>query len=123
MSTPGDSAVDHELDPTRAAAARGVTGPLARWRIVAYIVGVGLLLLATAMVLKYAADQGQYVKIIGPVHGFFYAVYLVLAIDLALKARWSIKGTVLVLLAGVVPFFSFVAERKVTHAVRAGRAL
>jgi hypothetical protein len=37
-----------------------------------------------------------------------------------LRARWSAKGTALVLLAGTVPFLSFVAERKVTHRMRAG---
>jgi integral membrane protein len=45
----------------------------------------------------------------------------VVSVDLAIKARWSIKGTVLVLLAGTIPFLSFVAERRVTHRVGAGQ--
>jgi integral membrane protein len=42
-------------------------------------------------------------------------VYLVTAFMLALKARWSILKTVLVMLAGTIPLMSFVAERRVTH--------
>ncbi|RZS34256.1 integral membrane protein [Herbihabitans rhizosphaerae] len=124
MSAPRPSETDaSEASPLSDAATPGITGALARWRVLAYIVGVGLLALVAAMIAKYSADEGQYMRVIGPVHGFLYAVYLVLAIDLALKARWSMKGTVLVLLAGVVPFVSFYAERQVTRKVRAGEKL
>ncbi|MBP2477389.1 integral membrane protein [Crossiella equi] len=99
-------------------------GTLQRFRVMAYIVGVGLLaLVLVAMPLKYLADYSLLVAIIGPVHGFLYAVYLVLAFDLAIKARWSIVGTLTVLLAGTVPFLSFVAERWVTRKVRAGERI
>jgi integral membrane protein len=99
-----------------------VQGALARYRLMAYVVGVMLLLLvAVAMPLKYFAGMPGPVAVIGTAHGFLYAVYLLAAFDLALRARWTALGTVLVLLAGTVPFFSFVAERKVTRATRAGR--
>jgi len=90
-------------------------GALTRFRVMAYVVGVFLLLLCVAMVLKYAADMGQFMKVVGPIHGFLYAIYLVISVDLALKLRWSIKGTALVLLAGTIPFLSFWAERKVVE--------
>jgi integral membrane protein len=48
-------------------------------------------------------------------------VYLLTAFDLALRARWRALGTVLVLLAGTIPFLSFVAEHKVTARMRAGQ--
>jgi len=48
-----------------------------------------------------------------------YLIYLAMAIDLGIKARWSVKGILLVLLAGCVPFVSFVAERVVTQRVHA----
>jgi integral membrane protein len=112
-----------EENPAQAAGADGVRGALARYRVLAYVVGVGLLALCAAMVLKYAFDNGQYVAIIGPVHGFLYIVYLLTVVDLALKARWSLKGTILVMLAGVVPLVSFVVERRVTARVRGGIAV
>ncbi|SER08595.1 DUF3817 domain-containing protein [Lentzea albida] len=95
-------------------------GALTRFRVMAYVVGVFLLLLVVAMVLKYAADMGGAMKVVGPVHGFLYAIYLVISVDLALKLRWSIKGTLLVLLAGTVPFLSFWAERKVVEKTAQG---
>ncbi|MCP2166396.1 DUF3817 domain-containing protein [Goodfellowiella coeruleoviolacea] len=108
---------------SRVELAAGVAGALSRFRILAYVVGVGLLTLVAAMLVKYLGDQAVLVQVIGPIHGFLYAVYLILAVDLAIKARWSIKGTILVLLAGTIPFVSFYAERKVTDRVRAGGTL
>ncbi|NUT49257.1 MAG: DUF3817 domain-containing protein [Saccharothrix sp.] len=100
-----------------------MSGALTRFRFMAYVVGVGLLLLVVAMIAKYAGGTTGMMQVVGPVHGFLYAVYLVLTVDLALKSRWSIKGTVLVLLAGTIPFVSFYAERKVVESVRAEKAL
>jgi len=96
-----------------------MTAALTRFRVVAWIVGVMLLLLAfVAMPLKYAADNATLVQVIGPIHGFVYMVYLVVAFDLAVRAKWTFGRTALVLLAGTIPVMSFVAERKVTGWVR-----
>ena len=86
-----ESPVTDEENPAQAVGTAGVRGALARYRVMAYIVGVGLLALCAAMILKYAFDQDQYVAIVGPVHGFLYIVYLVAVVDLALKARWSMQ--------------------------------
>ena len=92
---------------------------LTRYRIVAWIVGVLLIVLTVGTVLKYAAGNETIVALVGPAHGFLYMVYLVLAADLARRARWKLGFTILVLLAGTVPLLSFVAERVVTRRVRA----
>jgi integral membrane protein len=97
-----------------------VQSALIRYRVIAYVVGVFLLILTlVAMPLKYFADSPAMVAIVGPIHGFLYMVYLVVAFDLSLRARWPFRYTVLILLAGTVPFLSFVAERSVTRRVRA----
>jgi integral membrane protein len=86
----------------------------------AYVVGVWLVvLLLVAMPLKYLADSPGLVEVVGPVHGFLYMGYLATALDLAFRARWSAVRTVLVMLAGTVPFVSFVAERRVTRELAA----
>lgn len=100
-----------------------IKSALQRYRIAAYVVGCGLLALCVAMVFKYAFDMGAGVAIIGPLHGFLYMIYIAMAVDLALKARWSAKGTIGVLLAGTIPFVSFIVERAVTRRVRVGRSL
>jgi integral membrane protein len=111
-------------EPSTAAVPPRVAGTLTRFRVMAYVVGVMLLVLVlVAVPLRYAAGIPEVSKVVSPVHGFLYIVYLVAAFDLALKARWTAKGTLLVLLAGVVPFLSFWAERRVTSRVRAGQPL
>lgn len=100
-----------------------VAAALRRFQVAAYVVGVFLLLLVVGMVFKYVGDEARMVEIVGPIHGFIYAVYLAIALDLALRAKWSVRGTLLVLLAGTVPFVSFVAERTVTRRTRAGEKL
>ena len=85
------------------------------YRVLAYVVGVGLIILVLVGVpLKYLADSPGVVTVVGPMHGFLYMVYLLATVNLAFRARWSPVKTVLVMLAGTIPFLSFVAERKVT---------
>jgi integral membrane protein len=95
---------------------------LLRYRVMAYVVGTLLIVLTlVAMPIKYFGHNDAPVAIIGTAHGFLYAVFLLAAFDLAVRARWRAWSTLLVLLAGTVPFLSFVAERKVTGRMRAGR--
>jgi len=88
-----------------------------RYKVAAFVVGWGLLILCAAMVLKYAFDMGAAVAIWGPIHGALFVVYVIIAFDLAYKDRWSPLGTIWVLIAGTIPFVSFVAERQVQQKV------
>jgi integral membrane protein len=97
-----------------------VLNALLRYRIVAYVVGVGLVVLVLIGVpLKYAGNFDGVVAVVGPLHGFLYIVYLLLTIDLARRIRLNIFVTVLVMLAGTIPFLSFVGERVISHYVLA----
>lgn len=91
-------------------------GALTRYRIIAWIVGVCLLtLVLVGMPLEYLAHNDTVVAIVGPVHGFLFMAYLVLAFDLARRAKWELPRMLLVMAAGTIPFFSFWAERKVSR--------
>lgn len=97
-----------------------MSGALTRYRVMAYVVGVWLIVLVfVGMPLKYLADQPLVVRIVGPVHGFLYIVYLVVALDLAIKRRYGLPRTALMLLAGALPFLAFWVERRVTADIRA----
>jgi integral membrane protein len=101
---------------------RSIAGALLRYRILAYVVGVGLIVLVLIGVpLRYAADYDGVVAVVGPLHGFLYMVYLALVLDLARRCRWNPIRMILVMAAGTVPFLSFVAEHYTTRAVREGR--
>jgi integral membrane protein len=101
---------------------RSIEGALLRYRILAYVVGVGLVVLVLIGVpLQTAGHNDSVVKIVGPLHGFLYMLYLVLVLDLARRCRWNPIRMILVMAAGTVPFLSFVAEHYTTRAVREGR--
>lgn len=96
-----------------------MTSSLTRYRVMAYLTGVMLLVLVgVAMPLKYAADRPFLVQTVGPLHGFLYAVYLLASLDLGYRSRWGIGRTVLVLLAGTIPFASFYAEHRISAEYR-----
>lgn len=100
------------------------TASLLRYRIIAIVVGVGLIaLVLVGMPLKYFGDNSSVVSIVGPAHGALYVLYLIAGLDLSQRCKWSWKGTFAVLLAGTIPFLSFVAERIVTRKVRAQEPL
>ena len=98
----------------------GLRGALLRYRVMAYTVGVGLILLVfVGMPLQYLAGDPTVVGIVGPLHGFLYIVYLLAAADLFRRIRWPVSQLLWVILAGLVPFVAFVVERRVTHRVEA----
>jgi integral membrane protein len=96
-----------------------MAGALTRYRAMAWIVGIMLILLVlVAMPLKYFAGDPLMVAVIGPIHGFLYMVYLVASFDLFRRADWPLKRLALMILAGLVPFLSFIVERQVTREIR-----
>jgi len=101
----------------------GLRGALLRYRVMAYTVGVGLILLVfVGMPLQYWGDNTTVVSVVGPFHGFLYIAYLLAAADLFRRIRWPITQLIWVILAGLVPFVAFVVERRVSHRVEAQMA-
>ncbi len=91
---------------------------LTRFRVIAYLVGVALLVLTAGVVIQLLGHGKALVEAVGPIHGFLYIGYVILGFDLlGRRARWPLPKIVLVLLAGVVPFLTFVAERRVTREI------
>ncbi|AKT50140.1 DUF3817 domain-containing protein [Arsenicicoccus sp. oral taxon 190] len=86
------------------------------FEIMAFVVGVGLLVLVLEMVLKYAFDNDVLAWWAMP-HGFLYMIYLVTTFNLGTAAKWPLSRIIKVMLAGVVPFLSFVVERQVAREV------
>jgi integral membrane protein len=100
---------------------QAVAAALQRYRVMANVVGVLLIaLVVVAVPLKYWADMPTPVTILGTAHGWLYALFFLSAVDLAVRAKWSIRGAMLTILAGTVPFLSFYAERTATRKTRVG---
>jgi integral membrane protein len=88
-----------------------VRAALIRYRVMAYTVGVLLvLLMLVAVPLKYIGHDDRWVTWFGVPHGWLYMLLILSAIDLGRRVKWSIRNVIGIALAGTVPFLSFVAE-------------
>lgn len=100
---------------------KGLGAAATRFRVMAWITGVVLATLTVWLVIGYGfldyanteAKPDLY-RILWTLHGWLYFIYLVVGVDLCFRMRYGIVKTLLVLLAGTVPFMSFLADR-VTH--------
>ena len=100
---------------------QAIAAALQRYRVMANVVGVLLIaLVVIAVPLKHWGGIPEPVTVLGTAHGWLYALFFLSAVDLGLRAKWSLKGAVAAIVAGTIPFLSFVAERTVTRKMRAG---
>ena len=84
-----------------------------RYRIMAFTTGTVLLIACfVAIPLTYLADRPAFGKVVWTLHGWFYLVYLMASWQLAFARRWKALRILVVLLAGTIPFLSFVMERR-----------
>ena len=105
---------------------KGLGGALIRFRVMAWVTGV-LLVVMTVLGLpaKYvfgiaeAGVIGSLYSIGWFLHGWLYVAYVATGLDVCFRMRYSVLRTIAVLLAGTVPFASFVAEHYVAKDVRA----
>lgn len=72
-----------------------------------------LLLLGVAMPLKYYADIPEAVKIIGPIHGVLFLIFIVLLLSHAAKGELNILKTLAGFFASFIPFGTFIFKAKV----------
>lgn len=95
-----------------------ISGPLLRYRVMAYVTGIMLLFLCGAVVIKVVNGNATPVTIVGTAHGWLYMIYVITALDLCLRMRWSLARMALVVIAGTIPFLSFYTEHKIVGWVR-----
>ncbi|MFC9844818.1 DUF3817 domain-containing protein [Streptomyces sp. NPDC060223] len=91
---------------------------LTRYRVMAYVTGVLLVLLCLCMIGKYVLDidgATDATRVVSIAHGWLYVVYLIFAFDLGSKAKWPVAKQLWVLLAGTVPTAAFFVERRISR--------
>jgi len=86
---------------------------LRAFRILAWVTGVALLALTAGVIVRLSTGNADLSHAVAPFHGWLYFAYFLVAFMLAYTHRWPLRRTVGVLLAGTIPFASFVAERRV----------
>lgn len=120
-----------------------IRGALAIYKYCAWISGTFLLLLVVEMVTRYIfgydlmagatnASTGESVALgwlnrdtgnltgglnistgVLIIHGWFYVIYLLACFRLWLLMRWPLPQLIVMALGGVVPFLSFIVERRI----------
>ncbi|KXO97776.1 DUF3817 domain-containing protein [Tsukamurella pseudospumae] len=102
-----------------------VGSALKRYRFMATLTGVVLLIFCAEMIYKYLLakafgwESPAWLFYFGAVHGWCYFIYLLVTLDLGSKVRWPAKRFLLTLLAGTIPFASFYFEKKNSDEIRA----
>ena len=86
-----------------------------RYRVMAYVTGVVLVVLCFVGIPLQVAGHPAVANDVGVVHGILYIIYLVAAWLLARGLKLAVKPTVIMLLAGTIPIMTFIVERWVTR--------
>lgn len=93
-----------------------MTDPLTRYRVLANLVGVVLLVLVgVAVPLRYLGGEEALSKAVSPIHGGLYLVLVLCVLSLGRSRGWSVQRMLLVALGGTVPVLSFFVERRVAR--------
>ncbi|TCD03199.1 DUF3817 domain-containing protein [Pedobacter psychroterrae] len=89
--------------------------PIGRLRIIGFLEGISLILLIfVAAPLKYFFHYPALVKLLGPVHGLLFCLFVFITLSVGVSYRWSFsKTTWRVLLACIVPFGTFYIDKHV----------
>lgn len=127
---------DERTDP-------GLNSALTRYRFMANVVGVLLVVLCLVGVPlanfdgtgmwgvfgstpslvtpgSGAHEVGEAItEYLGVAHGWLYMIFLVMAFMLARRAYWDLRFTLVTLICGTIPVLSFWAEHRATERVRA----
>lgn len=86
-----------------------------RYRVMAYVTGVVLVVLCFVGIPLQMAGHPAVANDVGVVHGILYIIYLIAAWLLARRLGLAVKPTVIMLLAGTIPIMTFIVERWVTR--------
>jgi len=89
------------------------TAHITRFKIVGDIEGLSyLILLFIAMPLKYWAHNPFPVKYTGMAHGVLFCLFIVAILECGLKENWSIKKYALAFVSSLIPFGTFIFNKK-----------
>ncbi|KFF12082.1 membrane protein [Chryseobacterium soli] len=88
---------------------------IGRLRILAILEGISLLTLVfIAVPLKYGFGNPSFVKMMGPIHGTLFLLFLFNTLSVGVEQHWKFKETTWkVILACFIPFGTFYIDKKI----------
>jgi len=91
------------------------TNPIGRLRVLAFLEGISLLILIfVAVPLKYFIGNPILSKVMGPIHGALFLLFVLNTLRVGVEQNWKFKTTTWkVLIACVIPFGTFYIDYKI----------
>ena len=88
---------------------------IGRLRILAFLEGISLLILVFITVpMKYFFHNPLGSKMIGPIHGALFLLFLINTLSVGVEQNWKFKTTTWkVILACFIPFGTFYIDKKI----------
>ena len=87
---------------------------IGRLRITGLFEGISfIVLLGICVPLKYGAGIEEPTQFVGMIHGVLFIAYCLLVILAAIQYKWSLKTTFLAFIASILPFGTFVADKRI----------
>jgi len=92
-----------------------LTTKIGRLRLLAFLEGISLLILVfVAVPVKYITHDPSMVKLIGPIHGALFLLFLFITLSVGVEQNWKFKTTTLkVIIASFIPFGTFYIDNKI----------
>lgn len=83
--------------------------------MLAFLEGTSLIVLVfVAVPLKHLFSMDELSKILGPIHGALFVLFILNAIGVATEYRWQFRSTTFkVMIACIIPFGTFYIDRKI----------
>ncbi|OQP58777.1 DUF3817 domain-containing protein [Niastella populi] len=88
---------------------------IGRLRILGWLEGLSLLLLVfVAVPLKYGSNDPTFTKLLGPIHGALFLLFILNTLSVGVEQQWEFRKTTWkVLLACFIPFGTFYIDKKI----------
>ncbi|WP_199417134.1 DUF3817 domain-containing protein [Chitinophaga silvatica] len=84
-----------------------------RLRIMGFLEGVSLIILVfIAVPMKYWLEDESLTKMMGPVHGALFLLFVLNTISAGIEQKWKAKTTGIILASCFIPFGTFYVDYK-----------
>lgn len=93
---------------------------IGRLRIIAFLEGISfILLLFIATPMKYYMDSPVGTKILGPIHGALFIIFILNTLSVSVEENWKFTNTTWkVLLASILPFGTFYIDHTILKEIQ-----
>lgn len=94
------------------------TNLLKQLRVLAILEGISYISFGLTMPLKYLMDIKEPNFIVGMIHGVLFIAYCIWVILNHFSLKWTLKQTAILLVASLIPFMTFWADKRILSQTR-----